>query len=171
VYCSAGRECNIEVVALSQDDAIEKAYAALEGRRALTLAGALTTLDELGIFEPCALQVRVTSLRADGYIQTAHAEDGTFDLTVQLLSGKSITFVVEPAYNIMWVTPMLDEVFGLQCKTYHLVHNDRLITFHDQSRLTDIGIDGATTLNVIIEEDCPRRVYPWERGRDAHVTP
>jgi hypothetical protein len=34
----------IEVVALSEGDAIEKAYAALEGRRELTLVGALTRL-------------------------------------------------------------------------------------------------------------------------------
>ena len=44
VFCPAGRECMIEVVALSEGDAIEKAYAALEGRRELTLVGALTRL-------------------------------------------------------------------------------------------------------------------------------
>jgi hypothetical protein len=89
---------------------------------------------------------------------------GSFNLTVQLISGQSVTISVEKLHYIMWVIEKVDKVFDLRCQTYHLVHNDRRLIFHDESQLQDVGVDGPTTLTVVIEGDCPMRVYPWERG-------
>ena len=70
----------------------------------------------------------------------------SFNLTVQLISGQSVTISVEKLHYIMWVIEKVDKVFDLRCKTYHRVHIDRRFRFHDESKLRGFGIDGATTL-------------------------
>jgi hypothetical protein len=90
-----------------------------------------------------------------------------FDLTVQLMSGASITCSVKKSHYIGWVIGRVDREFDLRSTKYHLVHNDRLLIFHDDSTLQDLGIDGPTTLTVVIEGPCPTRRLPvWERYWD-----
>jgi len=181
VSCSTlvGVACTVQFVALSVGDAFEKAYAELtrpeHGMRTVTLRGALTTLDELGIFEPSTLQVRVPCWQINDFWVYPDPLLRAFELTVQLLSGKSITILVEPEYYIVWVIALLEEAFDLRCKMWHLVHDDQRLIFHVQSQFSDrdIGIDGATTLNVVIEGDCCCKpwVYPWEMSVRPWLSP
>jgi len=83
-----------------------------------------------------------------------------FDLTLQLMSGRSITLSVKKLQTLMWVSAHVDDTFDLHCTTYDLVHNDQLLICDEQSTLRDVGIYGPTTLSVVIQGPCPPRRYP-----------
>ena len=80
-----------------------------------------------------------------------------------LPSGQSITLDVEKLHYIMWVIEKVDREFDLRCTKYRLVRNGRPLTFYDDTKLKDVGIDGPDVLYVEIEGPCPPRTYPWER--------
>ena len=42
---------------------------------------------------------------------------GSFNLTVQLISGQSVTISVEKLHYIMWVIEKVDKVFDLRLST------------------------------------------------------
>ena len=92
-----------------------------------------------------------------------------FALTVVLPSGQCITLAVEKSHYIMWVVEKVDREFDLRCTKYRLVRNGRPLTFYDDTKLKDVGIDGPDVLYVEIEGPCPPRVYPWERFCDVEM--
>ena len=73
-----------------------------------------------------------------------------FDLTVQLMSGKSIKLRVFPELPIDYVHARIIKSFRLRGAKFHFVHNDQRLIFNFWDMLTDVGIDGPTTLTVVI---------------------
>ena len=94
---------------------------------------------------------------------------GSFNLTVQYMSGRSITLSVEKLHYVMWVIEKVDREFDLRSSKYFFVHNDKRLFFHDETQLQDIGIDGPTTLHIVVEGNFPTRIYPWERFWDQEM--
>jgi hypothetical protein len=73
-----------------------------------------------------------------------------FDLTVQLLSGKSVKLSVFPELPIDFLQAQINRFFRLRGAKFHFVHNDQPLIFNGWEMLTDVGIDGPTTLTVVI---------------------
>jgi len=91
-----------------------------------------------------------------------------FALTVKVLpSGQCITLAVEKLHYIMWVVEKVDREFDLRCTKYSLVRNGRPLTFYDDTKLKDVGIDGPDVLYVEIEGPCPPRIYPDVRPQGS----
>jgi len=71
------------------------------------------------------------------------------------MSGRSITLSVEKLHYVRWVIEKVD--------------NDKRLFYHDETHLQDIGIDGPTTMHIVVEGNCPTRIYLWERYWDQEM--
>jgi hypothetical protein len=83
-----------------------------------------------------------------------------FDITVLLMSGRSLTLSVKKRQTLSWVAEWVDTTWGLRCIAYDVIHNDKVLAWEERTTLQELGIYGPTTLTVVTWGPGPPRMYP-----------
>ena len=83
-----------------------------------------------------------------------------FDITVLLMSGRSLTLSVKKRQTLSWVAEWVDTTWGLRCIAYDVIHNDKVLAWEERTTLQELGIYGPTTLTVVTRGPGPPRMYP-----------
>ena len=83
-----------------------------------------------------------------------------FDITVLLMSGRSLALSVKKKQTLSWVAEWVDTTWGLRCIAYDVIHNDTVLAWEERTTLQELGIYGPTTLTVVTRGPGPPRMYP-----------
>ena len=83
-----------------------------------------------------------------------------FDITVLLMSGRSLALSVKKKQTLSWVAEWVDTTWGLRCIAYDVIHNDEVLAWEERTTLQELGIYGPTTLTVVTRGPGPPRMYP-----------
>ena len=83
-----------------------------------------------------------------------------FDITVLLMSGRSLTLSAKKRQTLSWVAEWVDTTWGLRCIAYDFIHNDEVVAWEERTPLWAVGIYGPTTLTVVTRGPGPPRMYP-----------
>ena len=62
-----------------------------------------------------------------------------FDITVLLMSGRSLALSVKKKQTLSWVAEWVDTTWGLRCIAYDVIHNDKVLAWEERTTLPGIG--------------------------------
>jgi len=83
-----------------------------------------------------------------------------FDITVLLMSGRSLALSVKKKQTLSWVAEWVDTTWGLREIAYDVIHNREVLAWEERTTLQELGIYGPTTLTVVTRGPGPPRMYP-----------
>ena len=63
-----------------------------------------------------------------------------FDITVLLMSGRSLALSVKKKQTLSWVAEWVDTTWGLRCIAYDVIHNDEVLAWEERTTLQELGI-------------------------------